>query len=260
MQLKLLLKGPDRLMGAQLEKTLLNGSLVVGRSPTADWTLPDPERIVSKSHCRIDKDFSGFVLTDTSTNGVHINEEPVGYGLPRLLRDGDVLRLGDAVVLVRVDDSAGQAPAPARPSQPVPGPAARAIPDGPFGIPAPEIFPRESNAPAAAADSGGTSAAERILDDWWASEEPLAPLTDPISVDISAKQAAESIPNITSVKDPLPSRSGDVAKLADSLAGIDLTVFARAVDAAAAALSEDERQGFHGRLRELLDGNEPQRK
>ena len=90
MKLKLILKGPERLMGAQIEKTLENGSLVVGRSPAADWVLPDPERIVSKAHCRIDTDFSGFVLTDTSTNGVFINDDPVGFGLPRLLGDSDV--------------------------------------------------------------------------------------------------------------------------------------------------------------------------
>ena len=87
MRLRLVLKGPDRLMGAQTVRTLAEGSIVVGRAPTADWVLPDPNRVVSKAHCRIDKDISGFVLTDTSTNGIHINDEPVRFGLPRQIAE-----------------------------------------------------------------------------------------------------------------------------------------------------------------------------
>jgi type VI secretion system protein ImpI len=219
---------------------------------------------VSKTHCRIDKDFSGFVLTDTSTNGVYINEEPVGFGLPRLLQNGDVLKLGDAVVLARIEDGPVSGVADTRQAVPNPAPkiipAPRIIPDGPFGIPEQAALPGESPAPAAAPTSPVTAAAARILDDWWASEEPFGSLGNPISVDISAKAALAAIPNITSGKEPLPSERGDVAKLADSLAGIDLTVFAGAVDRAARVLSEEERHRFQGRLRDLLVGNEPQRR
>ncbi|MGO4835846.1 type VI secretion system-associated FHA domain protein [Rhizobiaceae sp. 2RAB30] len=256
MKLKLILKGPDRLMGAQLEKTLEQGSLVIGRSPTADWTLPDPERVVSKTHCRIDRDFSGFVVTDTSTNGVHVNEEPVGFGLPRLLGNGDVLRLGDAVVLVRVDDTAAATPPPTG-TRPVPAPPiAKPLPDGPFGTAAPQASPAESpTAPPLPADPAA-AAVERILDDWWAPDEPLGSPVEPKSVDISPKQSAGAIPITTSPEEPLPSPSGDVAKLVDSLAGIELTAFARAVDEAAAELPEGERRKFQGRLRDLLTGGE----
>ena len=103
MRLRLVLKGPDRLMGAQTVRTLAEGSIIVGRAPTADWVLPDPNRVVSKAHCRIDKDISGFVLTDTSTNGIHINDEPVRFGLPRQIADGDVIMLGDAIVVAHID-------------------------------------------------------------------------------------------------------------------------------------------------------------
>lgn len=256
MKLKLVLKGPDRLMGAQLEKTLEQGSLVVGRSPTADWTLPDPERLISKTHCRIDRDFSGFVVTDTSTNGVHVNEEPVGFGLPRLLANGDVLRLGDAVVLVRIDDTVVAPTPPAATSPAAAAPVAKPLPEGPFGIAAKPAPKAESPvAPPPPADPA-TAAVERILDDWWATDEPLGSPIDPKSVDISPKQSAAAIPVTTSSEDPLPSPSGDVAKLVDSLAGIELTAFARAVDEAAAQLPEGERRKFQGRLRDLLAGGE----
>lgn len=255
MKLKLVLKGPDRLMGAQLEKTLEQGSLVVGRSPTADWTLPDPERVISKTHCRIDRDFSGFVVTDTSTNGVHVNEEPVGFGLPRLLANGDVLRLGDAVVLVRIDDTAASPP-PAGTRQTPAAAIAKPLPDGPFGMASsPQPKAESPMAPPPPADTA-TAAVERILDDWWASDEPLGSPIDPKSVDISPKQSAAAIPVTTSPEEPLPSPCGDVAKLVDSLAGIELTAFAQAVDEAAADLPEGERRKFQGRLRDLLSGGE----
>lgn len=260
MKLKLILKGPDRLMGAQLEKTLEQGSMVVGRSPTADWTLPDPERVVSKTHCRIDRDFSGFVVTDTSTNGVHVNEEPVGFGLPRLLANGDVLRLGDAVVLVRIDDAVASPPAPVGIRQATAAPVAKPLPDGPFGIAAQPAPPIESATTQAAPADSATAAVERILDDWWPADEPLGSPAKPNSVDISAKQPAAAIPVTTSAEDPLPSPSGDVAKLVDSLAGIELTALARAVDEAAAVLPEEERRKFQGRLRDLLAGGEARRR
>ncbi|BCH35560.1 hypothetical protein MesoLjLc_74900 [Mesorhizobium sp. L-8-10] len=255
MKLKLVLKGPDRLMGAQLEKTLEQGSLVVGRSPTADWTLPDPERVISKTHCRIDRDFSGFVVTDTSTNGVHVNEEPVGFGLPRLLANGDVLRLGDAVVLVRIDETAVLSPAQTR--QPMADPIAKLPPDGPFGVAALPVPPTESATDRAAAPADpATAAVERILDDWWASDEPPTGPADPKSVDISSKQPSAAIPVTTSAEEPLPSPRDDVAKLVDSLSGIELKAFARAVDEAAAQLPDGERRKFQGRLQDLLAGGE----
>lgn len=256
MKLKLILKGPDRLMGAQLEKSLEQGSLVVGRSPTADWTLPDPERVVSKTHCRIDRDFSGFVVTDTSTNGVHVNEEPVGFGLPRLLANGDVLRLGDAVVLVRIDDTV-EAAQPLAGPRPIPAPPiAKPLPEGPFGTAAPQAQPAAPTAAPPPPADPAAAAVERILDDWWAPEEPLGTPIDPKSVDISPKQSQAAIPVTTSPEEPLPSPRGDVAKFVDSLAGIELTAFARAVDEAAAELPEEERRKFQGLLRDLLSGGE----
>lgn len=254
MKLKLILKGPERLMGAQIEKTLENGSLVVGRSPAADWVLPDPERIVSKAHCRIDTDFSGFVLTDTSTNGVFINDDPVGFGLPRLLGDSDVLRLGDAVILVRIEAGQSRPAGAALPAQPPPAPVAAGPADGPFGgeAPAPSA-PQPNRSPV---EPSANAPSEKILDDWWAPEEPIDAPAAPIPVDISPSAPQGEIPNTITAQDPLPSQGGDVAKLVSSLAGIDLLALARAVDAAGAALPQPERQNFHERLRELLVGSE----
>lgn len=258
MKLTLTLKGPDRLMGAQHEKSFQRGSLVVGRGPNADWMLPDPDRIVSKAHCRIDSDFSGFVLTDTSTNGVWINEEAAGYGLPRHLADGDVLKLGDAVILVHIGDATARPTDPEQPARP----ATHAIPDGPFGPAEQTLIPNESGFlssesvfSASTPSSADGTAPEKIRDDWWTSKEPFEPLGNPFSVDISTKGAQGAIPNTISVLDPLPLADGEVVGIAASLVGVKLIDLARAVDIAATALSESERHKFHGRLRDVLVGD-----
>lgn len=256
MKLTLVLKGPDRLMGAQIEKSMENGSLVIGRSPTADWTLPDPDRVISKAHCRIDKDSGGFVLTDTSTNGVEINNDSVGFGLPRLLSNGDVLKLGDAVVIVRIENST-QAPPPNSAPRQLPTADRPRITDGPFGLPEKAAAAQRPDFSVPQdRDIGGGPVGE-ILDDWWA---PTSPVSDPISVDISAKQAPETIHNTITEQDSLPSRSGSMTKLAASLTRLDLTAFVQAVDTAAEVLPESEKSRFYERLRDLLDGNRSQGK
>lgn len=110
--LTLTLQGPARLMGAARSKSLRAGSLLIGRSPVCDWVLPDPDRVVSGRHCRIDCEGSRFILTDLSTNGVFPDEsgEPLGMGGTMELRDGQRLRLGDAVLLVALSSEPALAP------------------------------------------------------------------------------------------------------------------------------------------------------
>jgi predicted component of type VI protein secretion system len=256
MKLKLVLRGPERIMGAQPEKTLEHGSLLIGRSPAADWVLPDPARIVSKNHCRIDRDFSGFILTDTSTNGVEINDEPVGFGLPRLLSNGDVVKLGDVVVVVHVDRSASVVAV--APATSVAEQSAIGLPlDGPFGIPdnAPALVGAPSDSLTPSPATLGQAPGQSILDDWWLPQTTTGTSAEPISVDIFGEEAEDEILRTTQAKEPLRSGSGDVVSLVESHAGIDLMMFARAVDEAALGLDDDERRIFHERLRDMLAGN-----
>ena len=78
----------------------------IGRSLQNDWILPDPDRFISGRHATIDFKGGAYYLADTSSNGVFINGdcEPLGKGNPRRLFNGDVIRFGDFVINVSVDE------------------------------------------------------------------------------------------------------------------------------------------------------------
>ncbi|MEW6436180.1 MAG: FHA domain-containing protein [Pseudomonadota bacterium] len=69
----------------------------LGRGPDNDWVLADPEREVSKVHCRIENDGTDFILIDQSINGLTIegNRSPtMGPGRRHKLADGDIFAVG----------------------------------------------------------------------------------------------------------------------------------------------------------------------
>ena len=78
----------------------------IGRSLQNDWILPDPDRYISGKHATIDFQAGAYYLADTSSNGVFVNGdcEPLGKGNPRRLFNGDVIRFGDFVINVSIDD------------------------------------------------------------------------------------------------------------------------------------------------------------
>ena len=78
----------------------------IGRSLQNDWILPDPDRFISGRHATIDFKGGAYYLADTSSNGVYINGdcEPLGKGNPRRLFNGDIIRFGDFVINVAVDE------------------------------------------------------------------------------------------------------------------------------------------------------------
>jgi type VI secretion system protein len=103
--------------GQRETRTLARGTLSVGRAAGNDWVLPDPDRLLSKTHCVFAVTGGRVMLTDISTNGVFINgaAERVPRDAQVALADGDELRLGD--YLIRVSETvveAGAAP-PASP-------------------------------------------------------------------------------------------------------------------------------------------------
>jgi predicted component of type VI protein secretion system len=99
------LAGPE---GTVPEKRVSpNTPFSLGRAPENDWMLPDPQRHLSKRHCRIAFRDMFWEVTDLSTNGTFLNgeREAIGHGVVRDLRDGDRLRLGSYEIAVAVAEA-----------------------------------------------------------------------------------------------------------------------------------------------------------
>lgn len=109
MKLTVTISDPGQAKARAASRTLEKGSLTIGRGASADWVIDDPERLLSKLHCRIENRSGRFILTDTSTNGVFVNGAglPLGDGRTAVLNDGDRLMLGGVSVAVAIDMDAG---------------------------------------------------------------------------------------------------------------------------------------------------------
>ncbi|MDH2432935.1 type VI secretion system-associated FHA domain protein TagH [Pokkaliibacter sp. MBI-7] len=93
----------------------------LGRSEQCDWCLPDPERVLSGTHARVEMDAEGFVVTDLSTNGLFINRrvEALGKGNRHRLNSNDVLCLGDYEIRAQLRPRSAPATPPLQQPQPL---------------------------------------------------------------------------------------------------------------------------------------------
>ena len=114
--------GPVRMRGA---------SLTIGRGADNDLVLPDPDRLISKTHCVIEDHGGNIVVLDISTNGTFLNYGKVPLGpTPTPLNDGDVLLLGNYELVVEMARAAAAAPADPLGAGPASHGDARAAPGG----------------------------------------------------------------------------------------------------------------------------------
>ncbi|MDQ0446954.1 type VI secretion system-associated FHA domain protein [Methylobacterium aerolatum] len=90
---------------------------LIGRSPDCDWVLPDERRYLSGKHARIAHNGLGFLITDTSTNGVFLNQRFVSVGRDRSapLGHGDRLHLAEYVIEAVITDQPSTALPPPGP-------------------------------------------------------------------------------------------------------------------------------------------------
>jgi predicted component of type VI protein secretion system len=87
----------------QLEaRDLDEGELAIGRDPSADWTIPDPDMAVSRLHCVIARRDGRLTLRDTSANGVFLGarRDRLPRGEIAAIEAGETLRLGDFLIVV----------------------------------------------------------------------------------------------------------------------------------------------------------------
>lgn len=98
------------------QRVEVRGRLTIGRGADNDLVLPDPERQLSKNHCVIQFDGRSYTLTDTSTNGVYLNDSPerLMRDVPVALIEGCILRLGAyEMTVVAIAPDGGLASSPA---------------------------------------------------------------------------------------------------------------------------------------------------
>ncbi|HYC92379.1 MAG TPA: FHA domain-containing protein [Thermoanaerobaculia bacterium] len=86
---------------------LLDAECVIGRAP--DCTVSIPDGSISSRHARVTRSAEGFTIEDLqSRNGTFVNGEKVDK--PRVLADGDVVRLGKIIMTFNVAQEAVAAP------------------------------------------------------------------------------------------------------------------------------------------------------
>jgi type VI secretion system FHA domain protein len=217
--------------GVEAQHVLEEGSMTIGRAADATWMIPDPTRVISKQHCRIDAAPGGFTITDTSTNGAFVNEQPIGSRSARQLTDGDLVRLGDIVITVGIAGTAAG-------SEDTERAAPKGVPpmDGPFGE------NERTSAPGPEAAEPLQAAPGPIAQDWW--KTPPA----------GAKSTAAT-PDPGS---PAPIADAIIVGLIESFPGLDATTLAQGVDVAGAVVSDREWQAFYDRLRSYLRERYPE--
>lgn len=135
------------------EYTIVTASLVLGREAGCDVVVPGKD--VSRRHAEIVASPKGYLLVDSSTNGVFVNDERIQG--QHLLARGDVIRIGEesfrfyseqatpqaapaasapaappAAAAARLQNTSFGMPATPRPTAPVPSPAAAAAATGPL--------------------------------------------------------------------------------------------------------------------------------
>jgi type VI secretion system protein len=86
------------------EPILMRGaSMTIGRGPENDVVLPDPDRMVSKTHCVVEDQNGRVVIVDLSSNGTFLNYGKVPLGkAPTNLNPGDILTIGPYELVVEI--------------------------------------------------------------------------------------------------------------------------------------------------------------
>lgn len=104
MRITLQIENVDRLEnGGQLYFSCSDRGFDIGRHEHLDWSLPDPNRVISGKHCEVRFEGGQFVLYDCSTNGTFINGSPTRMDKAHALRAGDKVMIGDYIISVTLE-------------------------------------------------------------------------------------------------------------------------------------------------------------
>lgn len=110
MTLTLTIEGADLLENGQPGRIELDRhGAAIGRSPHADWSLPDPRKVVSSHHCEISYRDGEYWLVDHSTNGTYVNGAADRLAAGHSIAHGDRIDIGHYAIFAHRSD----APTPA---------------------------------------------------------------------------------------------------------------------------------------------------
>ena len=119
MTLTLTIQDMERLSnGLPAEFVLARRGAKIGRSPTSDWCLPDPNKYISSTHCMLRFEGGFYWLEDLSTNGTFLNGEDARMNGRRRIEHGDRFLIGPYVLVASLSGEAVEASSGARAAQP----------------------------------------------------------------------------------------------------------------------------------------------
>lgn len=114
MTLTLTIQGFDTLDNGEPARLRLDRhGAMLGRSPHADWSLPDPKNHVSSRHCEISFRDGVYLLADRSTNGTFVNGSADRIAALHPIRDGDRITIGRYEIIARMEDEGEASVVPA---------------------------------------------------------------------------------------------------------------------------------------------------
>lgn len=174
---------------AEFKWDVMGGTM--GRSSSNDWVLPDTNRYLSGRHAVLRCQNGDYYITDTSTNGVFINQKPVPLGRDNSARleHGDTLRMGGYVMEVLLDTEKAPQPEIPEAAEIPPASAAGQGADYPFAN-----DQAEDDLPKRPTPGGRKAEPENLLDDPFAEvNHPHHPLDEPEAEPPVQPSAAEPL-------------------------------------------------------------------
>jgi predicted component of type VI protein secretion system len=160
----------------------------MGRSDTATFTLPDPERMISRVQAQILHRDDGYWIENVSAaSPILHNGRPLSAGMRVMLRDGDELRVGSYTLQAAFEDDETSATilrGRTLIQNPVRSPAPQAVPAKTVPAPPPAAAPRmtkpaERRSDAAAGIAPGAEALWRGFIEGAGIESPLPDAPSP---------------------------------------------------------------------------------
>lgn len=92
--------------GSPLSLILDKRGAIIGRAPTTDWCLPDPQLHISSRHAEIRYQDGRYELIDLSTNGTFLHGEAARLPGIHTISQGDVIVVGRFEIVASLDEAA----------------------------------------------------------------------------------------------------------------------------------------------------------